>query len=119
MTHARSLLTPCIAIVLGFTLFAPPCPAQAADHRASKCSRVLPDTEQAVVGILKVQKARLQPHLRLVEDLGANDQRLADLTMHLEDSFLVELPEDLADGTGTTMKSYVDALHKALGCRAQ
>ncbi len=92
--------------------------AQVDAEGAAKCGQVVQVTEQAVVRILKIRKARLQPGLRLVEDLGASDQLLADLTMQLEDAFWVVLPDELADGKGTTMKSYVDALNKALGCPA-
>ena len=95
-----------------------PALAQKSAEGSSKCDQVVQKTEQAVVRILKIQKARLQPGLRLVEDLGASDQLLANLTMQLEDAFWVELPDELADGRGTTMKSYVDALNKALGCSA-
>lgn len=86
---------------------------------AAQCARVTSTTEQMVLRILKIPKARLQPQLRLVEDLGANDQRLVDLSMQLEDDFWVELPDALADGSGTTMQAYVDALNKALGCAAR
>lgn len=101
----------CCAIAL------PHAPA-AAQGKATQalCDQVVPDTEKAIIRIMKIPKARLQPQLRLVEDLGASDQRLADLSMHLEDEFLVELPDELADGSGTSMQAYVDALHKALGC---
>ena len=93
-----------------------PALAQREEGASSKCDQVVPETERAVIRILKIPKVRLQPGLRLVEDLGANDQLLAGLTMQLEDAFWVELPDALADGKGTTMKSYVDALRKALGC---
>jgi acyl carrier protein len=93
-----------------------PAIAQGAAETAAKCGQVPQATEQAIVRVLKIQQARLRPGLRLVEDLGANEQRLASLTMQLEDAFLVILPDELADGSGTTMGSYIDALDKALGC---
>ena len=86
---------------------------------ASKCDLVVPETERAVVRILKIRKDRLKPGLRFVEDLGVSDQLLPGLTMQLEDAFLVELPDELSDGKGTTMQSYVDALNKALRCPAR
>ena len=90
--------------------------AQKPDASAAKCGQVVQRTEQAVVRILGIPKSRLQPELRLVEDLGANDQHLPSLTMALEDAFLIELPDELAEDSGTTMKSYIGALHKALRC---
>jgi len=106
----------CCAIAI---LHAPASAQGGADNNAAKCDTVAQATEQAIIRILKIQKASLQPGLRRVEDLGASDQRLPSLTMALEDAFLVELPDALADGSGTTMKSYTDALDKALGCAAR
>lgn len=118
-TAAPTWLAPvllCCAIGL---LHAPAFAQGGGAHNTAKCDQAAPAIEQAIVRILKIPKTRLQPGLRLVEDLGASDQRLPGLTMHLEDEFLVVLPDELADGSGTTMKAYVDALHKALGCAAR
>lgn len=108
-----------VALLCG-AIALPHAPA-AAQGKATQalCGQVVPDTEKAIVRILKIPKARLQPQLRLVEDLGATEYRLADLTMHLEDEFLVELPDELSDVGGTTMQAYTDALDKALGCPAR
>jgi acyl carrier protein len=89
-------------------------PADKAD--AAKCAQVVPRTEKLIVRILGIDKQRLQTNLRLVEDLGAKEMLLTDLTMELEDAFLVELPDDLAENSGATMQAYVNALRSALGC---
>ena len=107
-TARRLVSVVCWAIALPYV------PAFA--QSTAKCDQVPRAVEQAITRILKVPKARLQPGQRLVEDLGASDQGLPSLTMHLEDTLLVILPDELADGSGTTMQSYVDAIDKELGC---
>jgi acyl carrier protein len=95
-----------------------PAHAQAHTTDPDRCRSIAPIVEQSIVGTLGIAEDRLRPGLRLVEDLGADEQRLADLTMHLEDEFLVVLPDALADGRGVTLGAYVAALEQALKCPA-
>ena len=95
-----------------------PAHAQAPSTDPDRCRSVARIVEQSIVGTLGIAEDRLRPGLRLVEDLGANEQRLADLTMHLEDEFLVVLPDALADGQDVTLSAYVAAIRQALKCPA-
>ena len=70
---------------------------QAAPQSKSRSATVEGRVKQIIVEELGVEKEKVVPTARLVEDLGADSLDVVELVMALEEAFDFEIPEDDAE----------------------